>query len=360
MALEGQILLNELNCIYELAKKDETFAGKAVLICDFMNVLARPFWKTILNEAQTEFNDEFKDYFEKAKKVTRKIYDIRMRIINNLNDMGLSSLLDKKGLHQLDLSTKKGNIDVSTVCFQLSAVTKILDLLQKEYPKFVAQFINPKFTQKEKVEKYKFQIHVKDLEMEIDRYNKMLQVFIWSKIRRLVDFVFLYDPKRYNELEAMRQKRKMFFTKKSFELRHQAIERGVGANCVDLSLELNAMLRIIHFLARKVGASIALDNKRLLWSYRAGRFVANGEVKKFIVGKAPDEILKILTATPANRKKIWRYEELVDDDSLKSGKKINYHKQCTRINDDIYEATGVLNFLIYDTTSCYINPNHLD
>ena len=363
MASERHILLDELRCIYELAKKDETFDGKAVLICDFMNVLARPFWATILNEAHAEFNDEFKDYFEKTKKSLNKIYDVRKCIIKYLNDNELSYLLDEKNSHWLKLPLKKEDVDVVLVYLQLSTAKKLLDLLQKEHPKFVAQFIISGAKQKKQTEKYKFQIHVKDLEMEIDRYNKMSQAFIWRKIQRLVDFTFLYDPKKYNVFKMILQKRKMPFTKKSFEVRRQAVEKGVGSNCVDLSLELDAMFRIIHFLASKVGASAESDKKKPLWSYRLGRFIGNGKIKQFTKTKAPAQILEILTETPASRKKSWRYTDLakfINDDLLKNEKQISFYKQCERINIGIYEATGILGFIIYDTFSCSINPDYID
>jgi hypothetical protein len=367
MTSKGQLLLNELFCLYDLAIKKETCIERAPLVCNFANALLRePFWQGELSKEKEVFDIEFESFYTKRKTIFNKICDVRKKILKYLADHNLEYILKKIGAGHW-LKTKSVESETALLILQYLAAQKVLDFLQDRHSEFVEQFIIPESRRNKNEDKYKFIAKYDAFMEELNHFNRMSSTFIWHQVTKLKYFCILYDPKNCDEFEEKNKKNNLALL--SFSVCKQHLNKSIGLEDslktgetgTNLTLELEAMQRICHFLAKSIGGTD--DKKKMRWNYTLGRFIGNGEVVTFQKKALPAMILEILTESPASMEKIWCYEELrkLIAEKLSTDYKDNYfHKVCKRINATLEDATGIIKFLICDSTTCHINPDYID
>lgn len=362
MASEEKLALDELRCLYELAKKEELFAKRASIVHSFaVSVFTEPCWYECIKDAEREYDDEFVDYPKKVTAAFNKVRKVRKCVLAYLEENALGYLLEKAEANRLITDSAE---DIVLIVTQFQALIRILDLLESEHSKFVEQFKEFKFKRENPAKnKYNFAFRYDDLNEEIHHLQRISPTLVYSQFRILGNFAHVYDPSGYAEVIDVLKKRKREIMLLSFCAATCNLNANLNSCVGGLSSELDAMRRVICFFAKRVGVSSEDDGNQVLWSYDSGRFVGNGQLVLFRKSCRPAKILEILTKSVASRKKIWTYEELaevIDGDSLKDGKVVSYYKQCERITDDIYDGTEIVDFLIYDTTRCYINPEYVN
>ena len=367
MAVEANLLLNDLNSIcdltykYDLSKNKNDIIEVSKLINEFTSrILSEELLRRFIEAAQEEYNNKFEDYVKLEKSLGYKIDRIGKDIISFLHKETPSNI-NIKNLKFLNENAKE---NVGLIVLKCSETRDILNKLSVNYPNFVDKF-------RSKNGDYNFIEKYNKLIEELEYVNRISSSCIWSDFCKLFRFMYIYDCKKYNEIAKELKKNKKKLDLAIFDLRKKALDRSLGDaenNAENFEYEINflkiAMRKTCSFFERCLVLDIvAEDNKKNIWSYKNGRFIGNGEFVDFEKDKCRDQILEITTQSKAGLEKVWTYEEFVkiihDSKNLNINEK-TINEACVDINTRIYNGTGMTEFYIIGKRAgnFWVNPNY--